>query len=248
MVGRRHAVGFVLAVLVLSSTAVVGVRVADPFPEEGARPLDTTAPPGEVAVRALEQTERGDYTMVVWRSTWGEGSERGDPTFLSRYRVSTTRGRVRATVSMQGGYGHLYRNERCRWWRLPAQPRWRHDCSASHRTRYVERRFRERAARDAVVVDRNRTTLVLGVNDTVAAARVLGLPPEEDERTIRVVLYVERVSGHLDRVVYRERWRDGTGTTVVYEFSEWGDTRPRRPAGVPYTLAEFLADVATYRP
>lgn len=255
MVGRRHLVGLVVALLVVASTAVVAVRVADPFPGEGARPLDTTAPSGEVAVRALEQTERGDYTVTEWRSEWldGSGPRRGNLHLVRRLQVSNTHGRLRYNISyFDESFTILYGNGHCRWGRVknPVDSftsDWSAECPYLARQRFVVGLFEGRHVANATptVVTRNRSTLVLRIADTETADAIAPVGVDTDERTARLTMYVDRDAGHLRRLVFESRNRTNASDRLrsVFVFRDWGDTRVRRPAGVPYTFEEFLLDV-----
>lgn len=243
MFGRRHVAALAVAALVVASTGVVAVRVGDTASTDGARDLDLSAPPREVAVRALEQTERGDYTMMVW--TGETGVVRDETTFERRYRVSNTRGRIRANFTTFRGHSLFFGNERCGWGRPPDRDQWRRVCPRPLWPREVQRLFYEQAMKNVsvTVLATDASRLVLAVNDTEAAAGVLGLPRDVPNRTANLTLVIDRETERLRRVVFRQSW-PGHREKAVYGFSGWGETSVERPEEVSYTLVEFLADAA----
>lgn len=254
MVGRRHVAGLVVAVLVVTSTAVVAVRVADPSPHDGARDIDSGAPPGEVAVRALEQTERGDYVVTEWRTDWSyrDGPERGRLKFVRRLRVSNTRGRLRYNGSYFGANQVLYGNGHCLWGRARDRSGsvvgdWSRRCGHLFWPVTVSRFFDEAAVANAspTVVTRNRSTLVLRIADAETATAVVPVHVDTDEWDARLTMYLDRDAGHLRRLVYERRNRTNASDhhRTVFVFRNWGETRVRRPDAVPYTFEEFLLDV-----
>lgn len=249
----RHVAVALAVVLVGGSVAAL---VADPLASQSdPGPVDATAEsPGELALAALEATDRRSYDV---RLSHAYSSEEGS--HVTHARLDRERQRVLISHRPTD----------------PGDPDTRYflgECLTATRVGTdVSLRFRpfrgypksfhtgdvEPSDLGARVVDRTGDGVVVRVTNTTAAVSLV-YDRENPRKHVReegirgnLTVVWDADEGVLDRVEYVESSRVNETHRQTFsqewEFREWGRVRVDRPGWAGYTHQEFLCDVTRFR-
>lgn len=251
---NRRLAAVALAVALVGGSVVV--LVADPLASQPApAPVDATAEsPGELALGALEATERRSFDVRLVQKHSSE-----DEADVSRARID--RGRQRVSVSYRPGDpsrsdARYFYGECLTATRFGTEVRFRVSPFGGYPSVFHLGDV-EPSDLEARVVDRTGDTVVVRVTNTSAAVSLvfgrenpreyvreeglrgnLTVEWNADEGAVQRVEYVgsSRVN-ETHRETYRQQW----------EFREWGGVDVDRPGWAGYTHQEFLCDVTRFR-